>query len=105
VKKLLFVLAVMVVIPVAVAAGSSGSDKATTTGRVGSPSAYAEIAASTNCADLQATFDGAESTSKRPGGPSTGAAFYQERYGDWADIGIAYMKAADARMQALGCYR
>lgn len=63
--------------------------------RPGSPQVYAEIAAATDCATLQDSFDRAEATSKRPGGPA-GAT--------WAKIGIAYMKAADDRMDKIGCY-
>lgn len=73
-------------------------------GRVGSPAVYDEIAAETDCAELQATFDRAEATSKRDGGPPRGTAFFQEKYGDWSKIGIAYMTAADKRMRQIGCY-
>lgn len=72
--------------------------------RVGLPAVYDEIAAETDCGELQATFDRAETTSKRDGGPPNGPAFVQERYGNWSEIGIAYMKAADDRMSKINCY-
>lgn len=72
--------------------------------RVGSAAVYDQIAAETDCTALQATFDRAETTSKRDGGPPKSDAFVQERYGNWSQIGLAYMKAADQRMQDVGCY-
>ena len=80
------------------AAGSANN------GRVGDPNVYTLLATETSCAELQATFDRADVTRQRPGGPPTGGVFEQERYGDWSDIGLAYMQAADARMRAVGCY-
>jgi hypothetical protein len=92
----------------AAAPTTSPSTTATTaakaSGRVGSPAVYDEIAAKMDCGALQATFDRAEATSRRSGGPPKGDAFVQERYGNWSQIGIAYMGAADARMRAIGCY-
>lgn len=72
--------------------------------RVGSAAVYEEIAAETDCSELQATFDRAETTSKRDGGPPKSEAFPQEKYGTWSEIGIAYMKATDNQMQDVGCY-
>lgn len=63
--------------------------------RPGSPDVYARIAELTDCAALQAEFDLADATRKRPGGVE-GAS--------WTQIGIAYMEAADSRMSDLGCY-
>ena len=63
--------------------------------RPGSPQVYADIAADSDCTTLQGSFDRAEATSKRPGGP-TGST--------WSEIGIAYMKAADDRMSKVDCY-
>lgn len=68
----------------------------TTVVRPGSPAVYAGIAVETDCDSLQASFDRAELTSKRPGGT--------QNLGTWRQIGIAYMEAADARMKAIDCY-
>lgn len=64
--------------------------------RPGNPDVYSRIAAMTDCGELQEQFDLAEKTSKRPGGTAS--------LGTWREIGIAYMEAADARMQDTGCY-
>ena len=68
---------------------------ATEPSRPGDPEVYARIAKLTDCAKLQEQFNLAEATSQRPGGPA-GAT--------WSEIGIAYMQAADERMNKLGCY-
>lgn len=60
--------------------------------RVGSPAVYQQIAASTDCADLQATFDRAAANNDRAEPGSTERA--------WT---LGYMRAAEERRQALGC--
>lgn len=61
----------------------------------GSEAVYAEIAASTDCAGLQVTFDRADA--------NHGFAVEQ---GDRAEMDwtLGYMKASDARMREIGCY-
>jgi hypothetical protein len=63
--------------------------------RPGEPSVYDAIEAETDCQTLQESFDRAEVTSKREGGTAQWT---------WSEIGIAYMKAADERMEEVGCY-
>ena len=65
---------------VALSACSSGGEA----DRPGSPEVYERIAGLEDCAALQQEFDTAEAN----GG----------------ETGTAYMKAADERMQELGCY-
>jgi hypothetical protein len=79
----------------ATATTQAGVTTTTIDKRPGSPQVYADIAADSDCTTLQESFDRAEATSKRPGGPA-GAT--------WSQIGVAYMKAADDRMSTVGCY-
>jgi hypothetical protein len=74
--------------------GSSSSKSAATTtdDRPGAPSVYARIEASTSCSKLQEMFDIADANNRHPRSDA-------ER--DWT---YEYMQAADARMQAIGCY-
>lgn len=96
--------ALMGVAVMSAALGGSGDDSSTTTiHRPGMPAVYAEIAAETNCAELQATFDRGAVTQKRPGRVPDGPAFEGARGARWSDVGLGYMQAADARMQAIGC--
>lgn len=62
----------------------------------GNAQVYADIANATDCRTLQAMFDGAEQTHSRPGAAATGT--------PWSEIGTSYMRAADERMRAIGCY-
>lgn len=71
---------------------------------VGLPTVFAEIAADTSCTSLQTTFDRADATSKRSGTVPDGPAFEGARGRRWSEVGTAYMKAADDRMRAVGCY-
>jgi outer membrane biosynthesis protein TonB len=61
--------------------------------RPGNPEVYQQIAAETNCARLQETFDRAYENNKT-------AAFGSEE-AKWT---LEYMKAADSRMRELGCF-
>lgn len=62
-------------------------------GKPGSPKVYAEIAASKSCQKLQATFNRAmDSVERRESGDPL------------RDVSLAYAEAADARMEAVGCY-
>lgn len=63
--------------------------------KIGNPAVYQRIANETDCVVLQGEFDQADATSKRPGGPAGTT---------WLKIGIAYMEAADERMEEVGCY-
>lgn len=63
----------------------------------GNAQVYADIAAAADCGTLQSMFDGAEQTRSRPGNAATGT--------PWSEIGTSYMRAADARMYAVGCYQ
>lgn len=62
--------------------------------RPGEPSVYARIAILTDCADLQTEFDVAALNTDR-----------MQDAGDDAAAPIAYMEAANARMEDLGCFR
>lgn len=73
-----------------IATAGSDSTPATATSRPGNPTVYAEIAAQTDCTELQASFDRGEAT--------------HERGGSWGPLGTSYMEAADTRMRAIGCY-
>jgi hypothetical protein len=55
----------------------------------GNPDVYARINAMTDCAELQREFDQADANRSLPTDD---------------DIPIAYMKAADERMDEIGCY-
>jgi len=60
----------------------------------GSPQVYANINSLTDCRELQETFDRAYD---RMEGYSAGSDMWRVLW--------SYGKAADARMQAIGCYR
>lgn len=62
-------------------------------GRPGNPAVFERIEAESDCAKLQGEFDTAEANHKsaEPGSPAALAA-------------TEYMKAADERMQEVGCY-
>lgn len=77
----------------AIAVASCGGEESEE--RPGEPSVYDAIAAETDCQALQESFDRAEATSKREGGTAEWS---------WSEIGLAYMKAADERMEEIGCY-
>lgn len=77
-RSIVLVLAVLV----ASCGNSSPSD---TESRPGNPEVYERIAAETDCAELQASFDRAYSGPRRP----------------WR---VDYMEAADDRMREIGCY-
>jgi hypothetical protein len=67
--------------------------ESTTTVGPGDPAVYQRIASLTDCTMLQAEFDQAEENNGRvPAGS------------DQAEWTLAYMEAADARMQEVGCY-
>lgn len=67
--------------------------RATTTTRIGNPDVYAKIEAMTDCAELQREFDVAMDNAER------------RRPGDQLrDVSMAYAKAADTRLEKLGCY-
>lgn len=61
--------------------------------RPGSPAVYDRIAATTDCAELQAMFDRAADNhdTAQPGSAET----------EWT---LGYMEAADDRMESVGCY-
>lgn len=61
--------------------------------RPGDPAVYAQIEASTDCADLQETFDRAAGNNERA---ETGSEAF--------DYTLGYMEAADDRMREVGCY-
>ena len=61
--------------------------------RPGDPSVYAQIEASTDCADLQVTFDRAAGNNERA-----------EPGSEAFDYTLAYMEAADDRLREVGCY-
>lgn len=59
----------------------------------GNPAVYARIEASTSCTELQREFDIAMDTAeaREPGDPHR-------------DLSLSYARAADNRMEELGCY-
>lgn len=93
-RKILFLVAAFMVVAF-IAGASSGSGSSTPAERPGSPAVYAEIAAQTDCAALQATFDRAEANGKsaRSGGNLS-----------LAKVTTSYMETADARMRQINCY-
>ncbi len=60
---------------------------------LGDPAVLADIEATTDCTELQSTFDTAAANHER-----------SVEGGDGAAVTLAYMQAADARMLELGCY-
>lgn len=60
----------------------------------GDPAVYREIAAMTDCAQVQASFDRAYANWQREHAASNLTL---------AEITLAYAKASEARLQALGC--
>lgn len=61
----------------------------------GSPAVYNRIKSLTDCAALQREFDTAEANHNRD----------LTRGSSLAEIDTDYMKAADSRMKAVGCYK
>ena len=89
---LAIILAAVVGVPMILGSVASLSGIGGGTGP-GSPAVYAEIETSSDCRWLQASFDqAAENNDRAPAGSS---AF------DWS---LGYMRAADDRMDGLGCY-
>lgn len=92
-KRRIAVIAALGVVSLGAIGALGGQEKETPkvgTGP-GAPEVYTQIAAETDCAALQGTFDRAADTS--------------DRGGQWRTIGLGYMDAADARLRELGCYR
>lgn len=75
---MLWAVAVLAVVVLGIIGGTRDEE------RPGSPAEYRRIESLTDCGELQAAFDEAES-----GG---------------SDAAASYMRAADDRMRALGCY-
>jgi hypothetical protein len=91
-KKLLVVATFGIV---AVAAAQTVAAPATPTAPEGNPAVYTRIAALTDCDQLQGEFNVADATGRRArqrGDLATGRAT------------TGYMKAADNRLKAIGCY-
>ena len=65
----------------------------------GLPAVYERIAGMTDCVALQEQFDIAVATNERSGGPPASWSSYS-----WAEIGLGYMRAANERMEEVGCY-
>lgn len=59
----------------------------------GNPAVYARIESSTNCTKLQREFDTAmdNAEAREPGDP-------------YRDLSLSYARAADNRMEEIGCY-
>lgn len=85
----LALVALAITVPIMVLGARSGGES-----QPGSPAVYAEISASSDCAWLQTSFDQASENNDRA--PAGSSAF------DWS---LGYMRAADERMEAVGCYR
>lgn len=73
--------------------GSSGSSSSASA-RPGSPEVYARIAATTNCAELQETFNRSDENAKR--NRANGNAFL-------AEVSLSYLKMSGERMREVGC--
>lgn len=67
--------------------------RATSNDRPGDPSVYAQIRSTTDCGELQATFDRAADNNDRYEG---GEHLHR--------VTLSYMEAADDRMRSIGCY-
>lgn len=89
----------MVVIALSVGLVACGGGDDGSTDQPGSPEVYARIAAETDCQILQDEFDRAADNFDRAVAADEPAGEGTER--EWT---VAYMKAADERMAAIGCY-
>lgn len=69
----------------------------------GSSRVFADIATESGCDELQGHHDRGYETSRRSGYVPTGPAFEGAQGARWSKVGIAYMAAANARMNELGC--
>lgn len=94
-KILLLVIVAAVIIGIANSGAGGGTTAAEPAARPGSPAVYQQIAAETDCAALQATFDRSE---------ANGNAARARGNLAMAKITTTYMGDADDRMRAIGCY-
>lgn len=92
--KLLALAAVTLTLAACGGSGSSSPAPPAPPAQPGDPAVYTEIAAMTSCTDLQAAFDRAYANWQRE--HDAGNITLEE-------ITTAYMKAAQARRDALGC--
>jgi len=92
-KAKLVIVTVMVIVGglvVAQLVGGSYDD------RPGDPAVYSRIEGLTDCSALRSEFNAADAR--------RGAQLRNHRT-EQADVEVAYMNAADARMRTIGCYR